>query len=75
MFHCHNSYKNKSKSLVLQQRVDELEQQFSELEKENTDMKKSLNDCHVALIAAKIDPREYDCLEVMLVPLPAQYRF
>ncbi|XP_070705803.1 small kinetochore-associated protein [Pempheris klunzingeri] len=39
-----------------QQRVAELELQFSELEKENAGVQKNLKDCHVLLVAAKIDP-------------------
>ncbi|KAG7236114.1 hypothetical protein INR49_001338 [Caranx melampygus] len=39
-----------------QQRVAELELQFSDLEKENTEVQKQLKDCHVLLVAAKIDP-------------------
>ncbi|XP_038582775.1 small kinetochore-associated protein [Micropterus salmoides] len=39
-----------------QQRVAELELQFSDLEKENAEVQKNLKDCHVLLVAAKIDP-------------------
>ncbi|XP_039981473.1 small kinetochore-associated protein [Xiphias gladius] len=39
-----------------QQRVAELELQFSDLEKENAEFQKNLKDCHVLLVAAKIDP-------------------
>nr|XP_046228306.1 small kinetochore-associated protein [Scatophagus argus] len=39
-----------------QQRVAELELQFSDLEKENVGLQKNLKDCHVLLVAAKIDP-------------------
>ncbi|XP_022625448.1 girdin-like [Seriola dumerili] len=39
-----------------QQRVDELKLQFSDLEKENAEAQKQLKDCHVLLVAAKIDP-------------------
>ncbi|XP_070782347.1 small kinetochore-associated protein [Enoplosus armatus] len=39
-----------------QQRVAELELQFSDLEKENAEVQKNLRDCHVLLVAAKIDP-------------------
>lgn len=39
-----------------QQRVTELELQFSELEKENAGIQKNLKDCHVLLVANKIDP-------------------
>ncbi|KAI3364133.1 hypothetical protein L3Q82_010952, partial [Scortum barcoo] len=39
-----------------QQRVAELELQFSDLKKENAEVQKNLRDCHVLLVAAKIDP-------------------
>ncbi|XP_034555679.1 small kinetochore-associated protein [Notolabrus celidotus] len=39
-----------------QQRVAELELQKSDLEKENTQVQKNLKDCHVLLVASKIDP-------------------
>ncbi|XP_035535178.1 small kinetochore-associated protein [Morone saxatilis] len=39
-----------------QQRVTELELEFSDLEKENAGVQKNLKDCHVLLVAAKIDP-------------------
>ncbi|KAM6915736.1 small kinetochore-associated protein [Xenentodon cancila] len=39
-----------------QQRVVELEHQFSELEKENAQVQKNLQDCHVLLFSAKVDP-------------------
>ncbi|XP_029352938.1 small kinetochore-associated protein isoform X2 [Echeneis naucrates] len=39
-----------------QQRLADLELQFSDLEKENTEVHKQLKDCHVLLVAAKIDP-------------------
>ncbi|KAM3602297.1 uncharacterized protein V6R79_001560 [Siganus canaliculatus] len=39
-----------------QQRVSDLELQFSDLEKENAGLQKNLKDCHVLLVAAKIDP-------------------
>ncbi|KAM6991857.1 small kinetochore-associated protein [Tautogolabrus adspersus] len=45
------------KNLVeTQQRVAELELQFSDLEKENSEVQRNLKDCHVLLVAAKIDP-------------------
>ncbi|KAG7270883.1 hypothetical protein CRUP_000242, partial [Coryphaenoides rupestris] len=39
-----------------QQRVTGLELQLNDLKKENADIQKSLNDCHVLLVAGKIDP-------------------
>ncbi|CAJ1078346.1 small kinetochore-associated protein [Xyrichtys novacula] len=39
-----------------QHRVAELQLQFSGLEKENAEVQKNLKDCHVLLVAAKIDP-------------------
>ncbi|XP_008311629.1 small kinetochore-associated protein [Cynoglossus semilaevis] len=39
-----------------QQRAAELELQFNELTKENTHVQKNLKDCHMLLVAAKIDP-------------------
>ncbi|KAM9704254.1 small kinetochore-associated protein [Menidia menidia] len=39
-----------------QQRVTELELQLSELEKENAEVHKNLQDCHIVLVSAKIDP-------------------
>ncbi|KAK2855967.1 hypothetical protein Q5P01_004702 [Channa striata] len=39
-----------------QQRVAELELQFSDLEKENAEVQKNLKDCHILLVAEKIDP-------------------
>lgn len=42
--------------ISLQQRVAELEQQLSDTEKQNADVQKSLRECHVLLVAAKIDP-------------------
>ncbi|XP_071368714.1 small kinetochore-associated protein [Centroberyx affinis] len=39
-----------------QQKVSELEVQFSDLEKENADVERRLKDCHVLLVAKKIDP-------------------
>ncbi|XP_074541705.1 small kinetochore-associated protein [Halichoeres trimaculatus] len=39
-----------------QQRVAELELQCNDLEKENARVEKNLKDCHVLLVAAKIDP-------------------
>uniref|UniRef100_A0A3Q4BJX9 Uncharacterized protein n=1 Tax=Mola mola TaxID=94237 RepID=A0A3Q4BJX9_MOLML len=38
------------------QRVAELELQFSNLEKENAGLQSNLKDCHVLLVASKIDP-------------------
>ena len=45
--------------LILQQRVAELELQFSNLEKENVGLQSNLKDCHVLLVASKIDPGEF----------------
>ncbi|KAM7395106.1 hypothetical protein PAMA_006722 [Pampus argenteus] len=42
-----------------QQRVADLELQFNNLEKENAAVQKNLKDCHVLLVASKIDPGEY----------------
>ncbi|KAM7395104.1 hypothetical protein PAMA_006722 [Pampus argenteus] len=39
-----------------QQRVADLELQFNNLEKENAAVQKNLKDCHVLLVASKIDP-------------------
>ncbi|KAM7367657.1 hypothetical protein PAMP_013942 [Pampus punctatissimus] len=39
-----------------QQRVADLELQFNNLEKENAEVQKNLKDCHVLLVASKIDP-------------------
>ncbi|KAF0023780.1 hypothetical protein F2P81_024410 [Scophthalmus maximus] len=39
-----------------QQRMAELEMQFGDLEKENAEVQKNLKDCHVLLVAAKMDP-------------------
>ncbi|XP_075893839.1 small kinetochore-associated protein [Nelusetta ayraudi] len=39
-----------------QQRMMGLEQQYSDLEKENEGLHKNLKDCHVLLVAAKVDP-------------------
>lgn len=40
----------------MQQRVAELKLQVSELQNEREEMKKNLQDCHVVLVSAKIDP-------------------
>ncbi|XP_024146627.1 small kinetochore-associated protein isoform X2 [Oryzias melastigma] len=39
-----------------QHRVADLELQFSELQKENSDVQKKLQNCHVLIVSAKIDP-------------------
>ncbi|XP_069578446.1 small kinetochore-associated protein [Brachyistius frenatus] len=39
-----------------QQRVAELELQYNNLEKENAEVHKNLKDCHVIMVASKIDP-------------------
>nr|XP_020459639.1 uncharacterized protein LOC109962340 isoform X2 [Monopterus albus]XP_020459640.1 uncharacterized protein LOC109962340 isoform X2 [Monopterus albus] len=39
-----------------QERVAEMELQFRDLEKENAEAQKNLRNCHVLLVAAKIDP-------------------
>lgn len=44
---------------ALQQRMMDLQQQHSELEKENAGLQKNLKDCHILLIAAKVDPGEF----------------
>lgn len=36
-----------------------LEQQHSDLEKENAGLHKDLKDCHILLVAAKVDPGEF----------------
>lgn len=36
-----------------------LEQQHSELEKENAGLHKNLKDCHILLVASKVDPGEF----------------
>ncbi|KAM9839933.1 small kinetochore-associated protein [Aulostomus maculatus] len=38
------------------QKVSELELQFSDLKKENSEVQESLKNCHLLLVAAKIDP-------------------
>ncbi|XP_030201327.1 small kinetochore-associated protein isoform X1 [Gadus morhua] len=45
-----------------QQKVTELGLQFKDLEKENADIQKRLNDCHVLLVAGKIDPVSGDAI-------------
>uniref|UniRef100_A0A8C7X515 Uncharacterized protein n=1 Tax=Oryzias sinensis TaxID=183150 RepID=A0A8C7X515_9TELE len=39
-----------------QHRVAELELQFGELQRENSEVQKNLQNCHVLLVSAKIDP-------------------
>lgn len=61
IIYCHNVY-FQTDVVAMQQRMMDLEQQHGELEKENAGLHRNLKDCHILLVAAKVDPGE--CLRM-----------